>query len=734
MATTDEELAFFWDHSVNKQIGIGITDASDIFLGVGEKLAPKQKSIIKGLWDRFSKAVKPLDTLLMNVGMNTLKSFGVDAAAAQRIMSTLIRTIPDVPMFRQTAVFAAYLFFSMQILIKGFGSAGDQLDKVMRKQIQPGVGSYTDWLTAAWRGMETAELAGYNDETGMPPEWRKIITRASEWWVDVPILQELRRRGAIDDIEFRDHLFSAGVRDEKWHKLLPELTWNVLPINTVLEYYRRSNLDAEKVEGLLKAAGFGGENVDALLSTAYRMLEEPTLFELRRRELISDRDYNRYLESYGYDKTDQKRVSALYQRLPDQFQLRQMHFRGIIRKPEYLDWLAKLGFNEKDADRIEQTDWFLPGPADLMRFGVREVFTPAIARRFGQYEQYPQGITEWAKKIGITEEIAEMYWAAHWNLPAVGQMFDMFHRGIITRADLRMGVRAQDVMPFWQPKVIELSYRLIPRRTLPRLSRQGLITFTGLVGRFKKLGYKPADSTIMARSAELAAVEEEKALTRTDIVNAIRYGWYTVEKARGALEALQYTTNAIDFYIADGLRRKALQDARGAAEGITEITSEAVDLTASEIIRGFAGGMIDRSRAESLLGELGLADSAIEFKLTLAELRRIRQNKEHAAKQYKKLFEKHLLTPVDLQNRLMTAGYTAAEVSMLVDEWTLERTVEDQLDGVRDRLPTVTDIEKWLKLGIMTVEEWVDYMQQQGYADDIISMNLEEIILTQGTT
>ena len=183
--------------------------------------------------------------------------------------------------------------------------------------------------------------------------------------------------------------------------------------------------------------------------------------------------------------------------------------------------------------------------------------------------------------------------------------------------------------------------------------------------------------------------------------------------------------------MADGLRRKALEDARADAEGISNETSKAVDLTTSEVLRGYSQGMLDRKTAAEFLTSLGIAPSAVEYKLSLSDLRRTIDHKEHAAKQFKRLFDKGILTPTEAQGKLIDEGYTAAEIDLLVAEWTLERNADDAIEGVRDRLPTIADLEKWVKLGIVTVDEWVEYMRLHSFPDAVVSMHLEEILLTR---
>jgi hypothetical protein len=552
---------------------------------------------------------------------------------------------------------------------------------------------------------------------------------ASQWWPDLSQIQELYRRGVVDDSSYQWMLGSIGLWDDSIKTQVSELAWSVPDISTVLELFRRLGLDQKVIAPYLRKAGFQGADGDAMLAAAIRLIELPNLFELRRRGVLRDDEYKVILGQYGYEPEDRDKVGQLYQRLPDSFQLTQMYFRKLIGKNDYLAGLGQLGYDPKLSDKLEQTAWQLPGPADLMRFGVREVFTPEIAARFGQYQQYPSGITAWANKIGMAEDVAKMYWAAHWDLPSIGQMFDMYHRGIIPYTDLKMGVRAQDVMPFWQDKVIELSYNQIPRRTLPGLVRQGLIGGSALTLRFRKLGYSPEDAVLMSKSAQIDAVEAQRDLTKSDIVAALAQGWFTEQEAREALAGLHYSQTSIDYFVAEGLRRLSLTEAKATASQVTTDAAEALSLTAAEILKGYKEGVIDRTAAATSLSDLDISPEAITFKLTLVELQRVREHKEALAKQYKRLFESHLIDEIPLMQSLYQAGYTAIEADNLLKEWTLERTVDTAVKTIRDRLPSVADLESWLKLGIIDTDTWVDAMARHGYDDDAVANYLFEIMV-----
>ena len=65
---------------------------------------------------------------------------------------------------------------------------------------------------------------------------------------------------------------------------------------------------------------------------------------------------------------------------------------------KYFGDLRDLGWSEERIEALKFFTEIIPGVTDLVRMAVREAFTPEIAEKFGQYQDYPDAITEWGEK------------------------------------------------------------------------------------------------------------------------------------------------------------------------------------------------------------------------------------------------------------------------------------------------------------------------------------------------
>jgi len=161
--------------------------------------------------------------------------------------------------------------------------------------------------------------------------------------------------------------------------------------------------------------------------------------------------------------------------------------------------LRKVGIHDNYHGLYKELAYQIPPVADIITMAVREAFTPAIAARFGQYQDLPPDFVEWVGKKGLSREWAERYWAAHWSLPSPQQGFEMLHRGVIGEADLDMLMRALDIMPFWRDKLVQIAYRPLSRVDVRRMFALGVLGVSGVRKAYTDLGYNDYNADLMTQ-------------------------------------------------------------------------------------------------------------------------------------------------------------------------------------------------------------------------------------------
>ncbi|GAI69404.1 unnamed protein product, partial [marine sediment metagenome] len=182
--------------------------------------------------------------------------------------------------------------------------------------------------------------------------------------------------------------------------------------------------------------------------------------------------------------------------------------------------LRKIGIHPDYFSLYNELAYQIPPVADIITMAVREAFTPDIAARFGQYEDFPKDLEMWAGKKGLSKEWSQRYWAAHWNLPSPQQGFEMLHRGVINVGDLNMLLRALDVMPFWRDKLTDIAFRRLTRVDIRRMYKQGVLDEKQVYESYLEHGYTPENAERMSEFTIRQTLATLSKFTSGDIVKA----------------------------------------------------------------------------------------------------------------------------------------------------------------------------------------------------------------------
>jgi len=393
------------------------------------------------------------------------------------------------------------------------------------------------------------------------------------------------------------------------------------------------------------------------LVNSITQFEIPTpdeLIEMRWRKKISEAEYFIAMRKYGYTEAYAKQMYWSRERLLEADGLIRAKWRGFIDESTYKEKMHKLHFSEEEAELFEKVSKFFPSPGDLIRFAVREVYTPDIVKQYGMMEDLPEEFLREAAKAGLPEEQARNYWAAHWVLPSVEMGYEMLHRGVISMDELKTLMRTQDIMPYWRDKLIQISYRPFTRVDVRRMYSLGVLDREGVKRAYLDLGY-----------------DDEKAEKMTEFT--IRY---------------------------KGERHKEIAE--------------------SKIRQAFLDYKIDAAKAKKMLRQLNYAEEEADFILSLWEDDRTEEELEE--------------TINDLSEQFMFGIISEGEFSDRLDELNLPTPTRDKifrrtLRGMRKfyRLPSRTDLTRWLKNGIINLEQWRNWMRRIGYAPTVIDFYQAEL-------
>ena len=225
------------------------------------------------------------------------------------------------------------------------------------------------------------------------------------------------------------------------------------------------------------------------------------------------------------------------------------HIRGLISDGEMSQRLAALGIAAPDAGVLQQLTDQIPGPSDLVRFGLREAWRDDVAAAYGYDQGRPAEMTEWLQKQGYGSEWAQAFWRSHWEIPSSGQMIEMFHRQGITHDQLVQGLKVNDVAPGWIDPLLGITYNLLTRVDVKRALRYGEYTVADVFQEYRELGYDENRARILTNIAIKESLDEAAGMTRSAIIASYKKGRMTRAQAIESLEDIGILGDVGAFYL-----------------------------------------------------------------------------------------------------------------------------------------------------------------------------------------
>ena len=375
--------------------------------------------------------------------------------------------------------------------------------------------------------------------------------------------------------------------------------------------------------------------------------------------------------------------------------------RDPVTYEKYFNDLRDFGW---DTDRIETLKFItqiIPNVSDLVRMAVREAFTPEIAEKFGQYEDYPDAITEWGEKQGLSKEWLTRYWAAHWDLPAAQQGFEMLRRGIIDEDTLKMLLRALDVMPYWRDKLIGISWEVPTRVDIRRFWEMRTIDEARLRELYAARGYHGKD------------LEDYVLWTKIytdfpDLLARYKNGWITLDQVKSEIIGMGLSPERADTLIEEKIKKAA-----------PERVATEKNLTKADIINGVKKGVITRGEGTVLLMDIGYDPTEAEFILAIS----IPPDEEDITVQKRELTKADIIaglkagviTEPEALTKLIDLRYTTLDAQFLLRIY--EATITPPVE-TRDREASKADIVLAVKKGLITPEDGYLMLQDIGFTPE----------------
>lgn len=231
-----------------------------------------------------------------------------------------------------------------------------------------------------------------------------------------------------------------------------------------------------------------------------------------------------------------------------------------IEEAEAFDRLILLGWERESIDLLLDQRKFIPSIQDLVSFAVREAFgdptDPTFIERFGLDDEFPPEILPFTRGQGAPDEVARLFWRAHWELPSTQQGFEMLHRSsttpffagqtagpdglftVIDDQELDTLFKQADILPYWRERLKAISFAVITRVDVRRMYDLGIFDLADVERTYRSLGYTPEDAANLTAFVERLALQPRLTARNTEARQQFRDGLIDRVRAEDLLRPL----------------------------------------------------------------------------------------------------------------------------------------------------------------------------------------------------
>lgn len=449
------------------------------------------------------------------------------------------------------------------------------------------------------------------------------------------------------------------------------------------------------------------------------------LVEMRHRNMITQDAYETAMRYQGAEKDLAVDLYSLARPLIQAGDLITLHRRGELSPEVFEQEMKKLGYAGDAINRLLKVTEFFPMPADLVRFAVREVYTPTVRAEYGMDEDYPTIFETEAAKGGMTPDQAKNFWAAHWELPSINMGYEMFQRTttdptpfsgspigkvgekplykVMDEEHLETLLKTLDVMPAWRNLLMRISYAPFTRVDVRRMYRDKVLNVEEVNAAYHDIGYDDWKSGKLTDWTIAQAEGTERELTRTMILQGYEDGQITKKEAAAYLERLRYDVDEVDFIL-------TLKD--------TDIAEKEQKEQIQAYQAMYRSGKTEDAEFMAQLDGLNLR-AAYRDKIFYSTVRERRIRVALPTRpDLENWFRRGIIDLPQYDKKMQLLGYIDEDIVNYV--------------AAMNKLPNTKDLKWWLILEVIDHPTWVRYMTGLGYGKEEVDRYFAAIVAEIG--
>lgn len=319
--------------------------------------------------------------------------------------------------------------------------------------------------------------------------------------------------------------------------------------------------------------------------------------------------------------------------------------------------------------------WY-PGATDIVSFMLRDVFDEGVADKYKLDSEFADKYTEkarlWARAQGVSDDVMQAYWRAHWDWPSPTQLYAMIHRLrpdhkdpnirdiAVTPKDAEEVLAVNDVIPAWRKRLIAISYHPLTRVDAVRAWDVGTLDDAGLVAAYRDMGYSQENADTLLRFHQEKRRAKKKialGIKPADILAYVRKGLMGVD------EAVPILTN---------LGLDEIQATQAADISRQRFSIEHRAKVAAAVRARFNRAELSGPDALAALIVAGFDPRVADAMVQTWDQQRKAKGKEAGAAQLCKWFTLGLLTVQEYRRRLVALGWSEPDADRFIGQCVVE--------------------------------------------------------------
>jgi len=441
------------------------------------------------------------------------------------------------------------------------------------------------------------------------------------------------------------------------------------------------------------------------------------------KQKITEEQLNELMKPAGFSPDKTKLLKDSYFEILNPVEVLTLYFRykdGL--STEFTvneDWLKKrlsqAGIEPDNFKEYLEANRPIPSLQDIITFAVKDVYEPEQVALAGLMEDLPAEYVKEARERGLNESDANKFWAAHWALPGMVQVYEMFHRlypgadmgAIFKESDMDTFFKLADIAPGFRDQLKAISYNPIGRVDIRRFWRTGIYEryqnpYGRLVRDYRQLGYKPEDAKLMADFTVALEGEGRRKLTASQITKFYNEGILADDAKSKAMSLL------IDLGYDE--QNASLLLEYSTKQFIDETERAELETLKTEYVKGI---IPSESVLRTKLAAIPLLQTEVEKQVAIFNREVAKEAERFSKSELQKLYKGNVISDERFRLGLSNLGYTDEDIDLMLRLYNPANTEAT-------KLPDKDDVLEWFSDNLISTERFIEYMRLLGFEDTFI--------------